>query len=485
VKHTWAVLLAAVALHAAPLVIRVRQGSATLELPLERYVAAVLAGESAVFRSDEAMKAMAVGVRTFAIRNRGRHAAEGFDFCSSTHCQRVDLDAVTPRLESVAAATQGELLWFGGKLAMAYYTADCGGHTEDAGSLWAGSGAPYLKGVEDEWCTRAGALAWQWSADPLAVAGALRRAQLHAPPAVERIDVAQRTSSGRARILILNGGGESVRISASTFRFAMGRELGWNTVRSERYDVLAANGHLLFQGSGAGHGVGLCQRGADEMGVAGRSYRDILSYYFPGTAVGITGRGLAWQRLGGESIALLTTQPGQDASVLSLAERQLREAARRTGLAPPAGVEIRVYPDVETFRNATGEPGWVAARTQGRRIELQPAALLRSRGVLERTMWHEVFHVLLEAQAVAGLPVWFREGLAEYLERPVAGVAAGIPTDEELRQTSDSARARRAYAEAAGAVAALVRRYGEPVVLTWLRTGLPAGVRTATGGPPL
>ena len=93
----------------------------------------------------------------------------------------------------------------------------------------------------------------------------------------------------------------------------------------------------------------------------------------------------------------------------------MEAAADRLRVEPPAGVEIRLYPDLDTFRNVTGEPGWVAARTDGRRVHLQPVALLRSRGALESTVRHEMLHVVVESQAAAGLPLWFREGFVEYL----------------------------------------------------------------------
>ena len=106
-------------------------------MPLEKYVlAAVLAGEASVFRSDEALKALAVAARTYAVRMRGRHAAEGFDLCATTHCQRIDLDNVTLRLQKMADATSGEMLWYRGKLAFTPYSLDCGGHTEDAAAVW-------------------------------------------------------------------------------------------------------------------------------------------------------------------------------------------------------------------------------------------------------------------------------------------------------------------------------------------------------------
>jgi stage II sporulation protein D len=453
------------------------EGGATVQVPLERYVAGVLAGESSVFRSSEALKAMAVAARTYAVRLRGRHAAEGFDFCATTHCQRVDLKGIDARLEEAASATAGELLWWEGKPAFTCYTLDCGGRTEDAAAVWPDLAAPYLRAREDAWCGRAGASPWQWSADPRQIFDALRASALRAPAAFERATIAERTATGRARTLTLSGGGQAVRISASSFRFAIGRALGWNTLRSDRYEIHAADGRLTFSGWGAGHGVGLCQRGAEEMGVGGHSYREILAYYYPGATLGLTGRGLTWQRLSGDGIALFTTRPNADGALLALAGRELRAAAGRTRLAPPERLQIRVYPDVETFRNATGEPGWVAAVTTGSTIQLQSTAVLRSRGALDATLRHEILHALMEAHAAPGLPLWFREGLAGYLERPTGRAGARIPSDAGLRQTGDSARARRAYADAAGAVAGLVRRYGETAVFGWVTTGLPEEVR--------
>jgi stage II sporulation protein D len=455
----WSALIPLLAAAASAQTVRVRVGNSTRELGLEQYVAGVLAGESSVFQSREALKAMAVAARTYAVRQRGRHKSEGFDFCATTHCQRVDLDAVTSRLVDVVGESAGELLWFQGKPAFACYTRDCGGRTEDAAAVWPNLAAPYLKSHEDPYCPRE---QWQWSADPMKVVDALRRAGLRVPPRLNQIAIVQRTASGRARTLSL----DSVRIDAGAFRFAIGRELGWNLVRSDAYEVRG----LAFTGRGSGHGVGLCQLGADRMG---RPYREILAFYYPGTTVGLTATGLIWTRLGGEGISLMTTQPNEDRGVLEIAER----VAGRSPLPRVQGIEIRIYPDLDSFRNATGEPGWVAARTDGRRIQMQPASVLRSRGVLESTIRHELLHVTIEAQAVEGLPAWFREGLAGYLEHPLHTGAPMKPSDADLRQRLDSEKARRAYRDATRAVTSLVEHNGEGVVLGWLRTGLPPIVR--------
>ena len=469
-------------LAAAPGTLKVRVKSATIEMPLEQYVAAVLAGECSTFRSDEGIKAMAVAARSYALNLRGRHAAEGYDLCATTHCQRLDPDAVTPRLVSLAAQTAGEMLWFEGKPAFACYSRSCGGTTEDARAVWPDLRAPFLGSHADPFCARQGADQWHWSARAAEIAAALGKAHLRAPAEIQSIAIAQRTGSGRARVLTLAGTGEPVRVSASSFRFAIGRALGFNTIRSDLWRVAREGAQLVFVGTGDGHGVGMCQLGADQMGVEGHTYREILEFYYPGAVLGLTARGLAWRRMAGETVALMTTQPERDGTVLAAAERQVKEISDRYGWTAPGGVEIRVYPDVETFRNATAEPGWVAARTSGRRIHLQPVAVLRARGALDSTIHHELLHVFVEAQAAPGIPVWFREGLVGYLEH-AAKAGSGHAPESDLRQREDAARARRAYAAATRKVADLVRRYGAPVVLGWLKSGLPVGQALSPANP--
>ena len=60
----------------------------TQELSLEDYVLGVMRAEGSMETEPEALKALAIAVRTYALKNRGRHAKDGYDFCSTTHCQR-------------------------------------------------------------------------------------------------------------------------------------------------------------------------------------------------------------------------------------------------------------------------------------------------------------------------------------------------------------------------------------------------------------
>ncbi|MBS1856874.1 MAG: SpoIID/LytB domain-containing protein [Acidobacteria bacterium] len=471
---TFAILLTAAASGQTALRIRLKPAvdSTVIEMSLERYVAAVVAAEAGSLASGEALKAMAVAARTYAVYFRGRHKDEGYDLCGTTHCQRAEPSMVNSRVEAAVQATAGELLWYRGSPVLAAYSRDCGGVTEDAAAVWPGIQAPYLSSHADPYCTRAASPPWHWSARADEIAAALARSGLRAPRHLSGIVIARRTASGRAGELALTGGGESVRVAAGSFRLAIGRALGFATVRGERWEARAANGRIEFEGRGEGHGVGLCQRGADRMGQEGKSWRDILAFYYPGAEAGRSARAINWTRLSGETLSLWTTQPSQDGALLASAAHAARELAARTGWLPPPGIELRVYPDLAAFRNATGEPGWVAAHTTGRRIDLQPAAILRARGALESTLRHEIAHVFVESQAAPGLPLWFREGLAAYLSGgPARG--SGAANDQDISQTADEARARAANRAAAARVAALVDRHGLPPVLSWLHTGIP------------
>jgi stage II sporulation protein D len=426
----------------------------TLRLPLEEYVAAVLGGESSVFNSEEALKAMAVAVRTYAVRHLGRHHSEGFDFCDTTHCQDLRLAALTNRFRAAAEATEGELLWYQGSPAAAYYHQRCGGTTEAAHNVWPEIRAPYLRQQADTFCLSTGRGEWRSEVRT----EDLRRALAIAGPV--SVEVIRRSISGR--VLELRLGGR--RVSSASLEHALGSDV----LRSNRYEVIDSGDRLIFQGSGVGHGVGLCQVGAAQRGAQGHTYRQILDFYYPGTVLGVGAQGFSWVRAAGERVELSSTRPREDQFVAALADRLLADAESRAGFTLGFRPRVKVYPTVATFRDATGEPGWVAASTVGRTIRLQPPPLLRSTGTLESTLRHEMLHLLVESRAHPTLPPWFREGLVLYLaepERPAGRIGIGEPHSQ--------VRMRQAYQQAHSRVRALVDRHGRATVIEWLERGLP------------
>jgi len=277
----------------------------TQELSLEDYVLGVMSAEGSMETEPEALKALAIAVRTYALKNLGRHAKDGYDFCSTTHCQRfvsgvrnprvskgIEADQALPdgrasdRMIAAIRSTEGQVLLDNrGQLVDAYFGASCGGETANVGTLWGVTPPDYLRGVQDEYCL-AGRHA-HWS-DTITRADLLRALQSDARTNVggrlDQVMVSKRDETGRAEFITLEGEHrKSVR--GWDFKIIVGRVLGWNVLKSSRFEVSRAGSNFIFRGSGFGHGLGLCQEGAHVMAQRGADFQRILGKYFPGTSV--------------------------------------------------------------------------------------------------------------------------------------------------------------------------------------------------------
>ncbi len=452
----------------------------TALMPMEEYIAGVLAGETGNFKSDEALKAMAVAARTYAMHFGSRHALEGFEFCDTTHCQDLRIAGIDAHLRGIAEATAGEVLWYDGEPAATYYHANCGGTTE-AGHFVLGNNeppAPFLVQHSDQYCVRNGSTQWRSEVAKRELQTALAEDGIVVPGTLRAVSVLHRTPSGRVEFLRVTGS-STITVPAVSFRSAIGRHIGWDRMKSNWYDVSDAGDRLTFHGRGSGHGVGLCQVGAEVMGEEGHSYREILSFYYPGTRLGVSAQGIPWQQLANEDVTLLTTRPDHDRPLLALATGFVHEAEENTGLLYRASPRLKIYPTVAAFRNSTGEPGWVAASTRGRTIQMQPSDVLRETGTLESTIRHELLHMLIDSYALPGTPLWFREGLVLYLTAPNASSKPGENIDDlkslekTLRAPASEEELRRAYAGARARVAQLARQHGKEALLGWVQNGLP------------
>jgi stage II sporulation protein D len=450
-----------------------------LTLPIEDYVAAALAGESGNFQQQESLKAMAVAVRSYAAHFRQRHASEGFDFCDSTHCQTLNFKSISPQVRAAVEVTHGEMLWYQGAAAATFYHQNCGGSIAAAKEAWPDLQAPYLRQQADVYCVRGAPLPWKAELDRGRLEKALRVQGLIVPAAWDKLEIVSRTPSGRAlKLVFRTSAGVPQLISASSLRFAIGRSFGWNQVRSDLYDIETTNDSVIFTGRGAGHGVGLCQAGAEEMAKEGKNYRQILAFYYPGTSLGVYARGFAWQTRDAERFQLVSVQPEQDADVLVAAKKIMPALESDLGWKLDFKPQLKIYPTLDAYRDATGQPGWIAAFTRGHTISLQPTATLEKKSVLESTLRHEFTHLLIEERAHAGTPLWFREGLVLYLAdptdpgEPVQMSAAQI--EKALENPQDRQQIERGYAAARTKVAQMVQQNGKEVVLKWLAEGLPA-----------
>lgn len=127
------------------------------EVALEDYLRGVVPKEFGpeLYDQIEAQKAQAIAARTFALRNRGEFAAEGYDLCATPRCQVYGGMAVEhPLSDRAIAETRNLVVLWRGEPIEAMYTATSGGHTENVEVMFPKKRAPYLRGVP---CVEAGA----------------------------------------------------------------------------------------------------------------------------------------------------------------------------------------------------------------------------------------------------------------------------------------------------------------------------------------
>jgi SpoIID/LytB domain protein len=285
---------------------------------LEAYARGAIGSEMESNYPPEALKAQAVAARSEALAKAARHRADGFDLCAETHCQAYrGLDDQTPAGNAAVAATAGEVLAYNGRVADAVYHAACGGHTESARDAWGGADVPYLRGVSDlerpgsedregyradgkrlrDYLTGAPAancrqphyldptrFRWVRVLTPARILASL--ADIAKVGDVVDLRPLERGISGRITRLEVRGTeAASVLAPESVIRRALGG-LPSSAFVVDRY--CDAAGHpvvFVLWGAGWGHGVGMCQAGAAGMALAGRTYREILAKYYPGTSI--------------------------------------------------------------------------------------------------------------------------------------------------------------------------------------------------------
>ncbi len=117
---------------------------------LEDYVRGVIPNELSAggFPALEAHKAQAIAARTYALKNRGQFASEGFDLLPTTRSQVYRGLSSENSLSSRAVdETRGMIATYQGEPINALYTSTCGGRTEDAENIFPNA-VPYLRGRE-------------------------------------------------------------------------------------------------------------------------------------------------------------------------------------------------------------------------------------------------------------------------------------------------------------------------------------------------
>lgn len=280
-------------------------------VPLERYLPGVVSRELFPNWSLEAYKAQAVAARTYALQERGRSLGEGssFDVEASEQDQAYGGSTVNATALRAVSETRGLTLTWGGRLLRSYYSSCCGGRAGSAKDTWptrAGfeynlaepiQGRP--RGFECP-CDSSKRYRWVVTRDKgelvarMAAYGREVNLAVRDLRSLSRITVASVNEAGRpASYRVFDSAGKWYPLSAEQLRLACNTAVAGGPgpvdagtrVFSGDLNFTISGASVKIEGRGFGHGVGLCQYGAEGMARQGRGFMDILKAYYPGAAV--------------------------------------------------------------------------------------------------------------------------------------------------------------------------------------------------------
>jgi stage II sporulation protein D len=243
------------------------------ELPLEEYIMNVVSAEVGADWDMEALKVQAVISRTYALFQKLQNNNPNYDITSSVLHQVYKGTNENARISYAVMNTEGEVLTFNGKLIEAFYHSTSGGMTEAPEEVF-GKSFPYLRPVAGS-CETSPYWIWERRIPVEEIEKALTVS------GITDIQASSFTSTNRVKTVSVVHSGGTLAVKTTDLR----RMLGWNRLPSTNFSLSRDGGTFVFDGKGYGHGVGLCQWSSLEMARSGMNYRDILSYFYPGTLI--------------------------------------------------------------------------------------------------------------------------------------------------------------------------------------------------------
>ncbi len=258
-------------------------------LSREEYLLGVLAAEISPNYYTEAMKAQAVASYTFALYRKAEHEKDTYDITDSSKTDQAfytrdqlqqmwgtEYETNVAILEEAIAAVTGQILTYDGAPILAAYHSISSGKTESAENYWGGGNYPYLTVVESV----GDILSPQYLSTVTFTEeefSAVLQKQLQittSGDAADWVGESDCTPSGTVQTQIICG----KEITGGELRSAC-------SLASQNFDLTYQDGKFTFTVRGSGHDVGMSQYGANYMASLGSDYREILSWYYPGTTL--------------------------------------------------------------------------------------------------------------------------------------------------------------------------------------------------------
>lgn len=271
---------------------------------LEEYLVGVVGAEMGLRTESElaALEAQAVVSRTITLQRLTQSRNQPYDLVATVSDQAyAGQGAEADNVLRAVKQTRGQVLTYQGAVIDAFFHSTCGGRTVPGPEVFAAAERPYLQSINDQdesgraWCSISPRFRWRetWTGEELirTLRGTLPAAGGAAELATTLSDirVTERTATGRVGRMEIQAASGSLAVTGSAARQVL-RPTAGGLLRSADFVLqLTRNGDQIVQltalGSGAGHGVGMCQWGAIGRARAGFSFPSIVSAYFPGSEV--------------------------------------------------------------------------------------------------------------------------------------------------------------------------------------------------------
>ncbi len=261
------------------------------ELSMEDYLWGVVAAEMPASFEPEALKAQACAARTYTVilQNSDKKRHPEADICTDSGCcqayttreaaqTRWGLSAkhYTEKIRQAVAQTDGLGILYQGRPIQALFFSSAAGQTVDAVEVW-GNQVDYLKSVDSP----EGEEVPNYQSEVVLTAEEVRSKILAAYPNADLSG----DPKGWFGTPVRGTGGTVTSLMVGGLPLTGGQVRKLFRLRSAAFDLSFDGGSFRFQVTGYGHGVGMSQYGANAMAAQGKSFRDILTWYYTGVEV--------------------------------------------------------------------------------------------------------------------------------------------------------------------------------------------------------
>ena len=259
-------------------IIKLSYNEKILNIGLEDYIVGVVACEMPASFEFEALKALAVAARTFALYKLETNKNYIMKSDTSDQCY-IDSDKMKNnwkenytinynKIKKAVDSTKGEYMTYNDEVIIAFYFSISNGYTENCENVFSQK-LNYLQSVDSSWDKK---YDYKETKTKISVNDFLSKLQINSKE-IKSIDI-DRSSTGRINTIKIN----DKNFKGTKFRTLL-------NLRSTDVDISYDNNYVYITTKGYGHGVGMSQYGANAMAEEGFKYDEILKYYYTGIKI--------------------------------------------------------------------------------------------------------------------------------------------------------------------------------------------------------